>query len=100
MQVRPRDLLEALEDALISLPGNEHVLSDKRMELHGAMDKDKAAAQELVGKAKASIQTALAGGKLTGRLIYADHNRVSGERGCERERVRVGVMVRGEWERE
>ena len=59
------------------------MLSDKRLEAHGGVDKDQAAADALIAEVRASISSAAERGTLAGRIIYADNNRVS-ERGGRR----------------
>lgn len=75
LQVRPGALLEALEHALLSLPGNQHALSSHRADARGIADKDSRAAAVLVHRTKAALSDAQARGRLAGRMIYADNNR-------------------------
>ena len=69
------------------------MLSDKRLEAHGGVDKDQAAADALIAEVRASISSAAERGTLAGRIIYADNNRVSERRGKSVEGGGWGVEV-------
>ncbi|CAI5499997.1 unnamed protein product [Closterium sp. Naga37s-1] len=92
--VRPRALLEALEDALILLPGNDHALSDLRGAAHGSEEKDKQAAEQALKEGAGAIDRAARGGALQGRVLIADCN-AADRKVVERLCVAMGLAVEG-----
>ncbi|GJP55469.1 hypothetical protein CLOM_g14423 [Closterium sp. NIES-68] len=92
--VRPRALLEALEDALLLLPGNDHALSDLRGAAHDSEEKDKQAADQALKEGKGAIERATQGGALQGRALVADCN-AADRRVAERLCAAMGLAVEG-----